>query len=137
VILRSLWMYWTEMLWNSGMISLLASVYSTLQFSPRHSTDVGQWNGWWLYHSPLWRVITILSMSTFWSCPSTSPLSSSPQSSSSCVRNTQPKLGIPKYTDTSLSEVNWILLHMQQAWVSLKWCTCCDTGRKNDSFWQW
>ena len=42
----SLCVYWTQMLWASGMIPWLAFVYSTLQSGPRHSTDVGQWNGW-------------------------------------------------------------------------------------------
>jgi len=49
VLLRSfssLCVYWTQMSWASGMIRWLALVYSTLQSSPRHSTDVGQWNGW-------------------------------------------------------------------------------------------
>jgi len=39
--------YWTLMLSVSGMIPWLALVYSTLLSSPRCSTDVGQWNGWW------------------------------------------------------------------------------------------
>jgi len=43
----SLCVYCTQMLWASGMIPWLALVYSTLQSSPRCSTDVGQWNGWW------------------------------------------------------------------------------------------
>jgi hypothetical protein len=38
--------YWTLMLWASGMIHWSASVYCTLQSSPRRSRDVGQWNGW-------------------------------------------------------------------------------------------
>jgi len=38
--------YWTQMLWDSGMIPWLALVYSTLQSSSRHSTEVGLWNGW-------------------------------------------------------------------------------------------
>jgi len=46
VLSRSLSVNWTQMLWDSGMIPWLALVYSTLQSSPRHSTDVGQWNGW-------------------------------------------------------------------------------------------
>jgi len=46
VLSKSLSIYWTQMLWNSGMIPWLASVYSTLRSSPRCSTDVGQWNGW-------------------------------------------------------------------------------------------
>jgi len=46
VLSRSLSVYWTQMSWDSGMSPSLASVYSTLQSSPRRSTDVGQWNGW-------------------------------------------------------------------------------------------
>jgi len=41
----SLCVYWTKMLWAFGMIPWLALVYSTLQSSPRHSTEVGLWNG--------------------------------------------------------------------------------------------
>jgi len=41
----SLCVYWTPMLWDSGMIPWLALVYSTLQSSPRCSTEVGLWNG--------------------------------------------------------------------------------------------
>ena len=36
----------TQMLWSSGIIPWLASVYSALQSSPRRSTEVGLWNGW-------------------------------------------------------------------------------------------
>jgi len=43
----SLCISWTLMLWASGMIPWLALVYSTLQSSPRPSTEVGLWNGWW------------------------------------------------------------------------------------------
>jgi len=43
----SLCVYWTQMLWASGMTTWLALVYSTLQSSPRRSTEVGLWNGWW------------------------------------------------------------------------------------------
>jgi len=42
----SLCIYWTQMLWASGMIPWLALVFSTLQSSPRRSTDVGLWNSW-------------------------------------------------------------------------------------------
>jgi len=42
----SLCVYWTQMVWASGMILWLALVYSTLQSSPRCSTEVGFWNGW-------------------------------------------------------------------------------------------
>jgi len=42
----SLWIYWTQMLWASGMTPWLALVYSTLQSRPRRSTEVGLWNGW-------------------------------------------------------------------------------------------
>jgi len=42
----SLCVYWTQILWASGMIPWLALVYSTMQSSPRHLSDVGQWNGW-------------------------------------------------------------------------------------------
>jgi len=42
----SLCVYWTPMLWASGMIPWLELLYSTLQSSPRRSTEVGQWNGW-------------------------------------------------------------------------------------------
>jgi len=38
--------YRAQMLWDSGMIPWLALVYSTLQSSPRRSTEVGLWNGW-------------------------------------------------------------------------------------------
>jgi len=31
----SLWVYWTQMIWASGVIRWLASVYSTLRSSPR------------------------------------------------------------------------------------------------------
>jgi len=60
VSLRSLSLYWTHMLEDSGMISWLALVYSTLQSSPRCSTDVGQWNGWPWYNSPFQNLINIL-----------------------------------------------------------------------------
>ena len=43
----SLCVYWTQMLWALGMTPWLALVYSTLQSSPRCSTEVGLWNGWW------------------------------------------------------------------------------------------
>jgi hypothetical protein len=43
---RSVSVYWTQILWDSGMIPWLALVYSTLQSSPRRSTDVRQWNSW-------------------------------------------------------------------------------------------
>ena len=43
----SRWVYWTQMLWASGMIPWLTLVYSTLQSSPRCSTEVGLWNGRW------------------------------------------------------------------------------------------
>jgi len=46
VLSRSLSTYWIQMIWDPGMIPWLASLYSTLQSSPRCSTDVGQWNGW-------------------------------------------------------------------------------------------
>jgi len=46
VLSRSLSVFWTQMVRDSGMIPWLASVYSTLQSSPRRSTDVGQWHGW-------------------------------------------------------------------------------------------
>jgi len=46
VLPRSLSVYWTQMLWDSSLIRWLALVYSTLQSSPRCSTDVGQGNGW-------------------------------------------------------------------------------------------
>jgi hypothetical protein len=55
------------------MIPLLALVYSTLQSSPRHTTEVGLRNGWRWYNSPFWSLTNILAMSTFWSYPSTSP----------------------------------------------------------------
>jgi len=38
--------YCTLTLWASGMIPLLALGYSTLQSSPRRSTEVGLWNDW-------------------------------------------------------------------------------------------
>jgi hypothetical protein len=122
VLSRSLPIYWTQMLWDSGMIPWLASGYSTLQSSSRFSTDVGQWHGWRYYDSPFWSSINILSMSTFWSYPNTSPVTSGPQLSSMCVQSSCPKLGIPKSTDTSLSEVNWILVYTPQTWVFLKCC---------------
>jgi len=136
VVSRSQSIYWTQMLWDSGMTPWLASVYSTLQSSPRCSTDVGQWNGWQLYGSPFWSLVNILSRSTFWSYPSASPLTLCPQSSSICARNSCPNLGIPKSSDASLSEVNLILQPTTWTWVSLKWCTCGDTWRKNGSSWQ-
>jgi len=46
VLLRSRFIYWTQISWHSGMISWLASVYSTLQLSHRRWTDIEQWNGW-------------------------------------------------------------------------------------------
>jgi len=46
VLSRSLSVYWTQMLWDSGMIPWFALVYSTWQSGPRRSTDVRQWNGW-------------------------------------------------------------------------------------------
>jgi len=49
VLLRSfssLCVYWTHMLWASHIIPWLALVYSTLQSSPKRSTEVRQWNGW-------------------------------------------------------------------------------------------
>jgi len=49
VLLRSfssLCLYWTQILWASCMIPWLALVYSTLQYSPRCSTDISLWNGW-------------------------------------------------------------------------------------------
>jgi len=42
----SLSIYWTQKFWDSGMISWLAVVYSTVQSSPRRSTDLGEWYGW-------------------------------------------------------------------------------------------
>jgi len=47
VLSKSLSVYWTLMLWDSGMIPRLASVYSILQSNPRCSSDVAQQNGWW------------------------------------------------------------------------------------------
>jgi len=42
----ALCIYWTQMVWVSGMIPWLALVYSTLQSSLRRSTEVGLWNCW-------------------------------------------------------------------------------------------
>jgi len=42
----SLCVFCTQMSWASDMILLLALVYSTLQWSPRRSTEVLFWNGW-------------------------------------------------------------------------------------------
>jgi len=42
----SLCVYYTQTLWTSGTIPWLALVYSTLQSSPRRSTEVGLWNSW-------------------------------------------------------------------------------------------
>jgi len=42
----SLCIYCTQMSWASGMVPGLALLYSTLQSSPRLSTEVGLWNGW-------------------------------------------------------------------------------------------
>jgi len=42
----SLCVFWTEMLWDSGIIPSLAFVHSTLQSSSRTSTEARQWNGW-------------------------------------------------------------------------------------------
>jgi len=39
--------YWTKMLWASGMIPWLVFIYSTSQSSPRQSTEIGLWSGWW------------------------------------------------------------------------------------------
>jgi len=124
----SLCIYWTQMLFASGMIPWLALEYSTLQSSSRCSTEVGLWNGWWWYNSPFWSLINILSSSTFWSHPSTSPLTLCPQFSAICDENSCAKLGVPKSSDASLSGVNLILLHTPRTCVSLKWYTCCDTG---------
>jgi hypothetical protein len=44
--LSSLSFYCTQMLRASGMIPWLVFVYSSWQWSPRHSTEVGLWNGW-------------------------------------------------------------------------------------------
>jgi len=43
----SLCIYRTQMSCATGMIPGLALVYSTMQSSPRHSIEVGLWNGWW------------------------------------------------------------------------------------------
>jgi len=138
VLLRSfssLCVYWTQMLWASGMIPWLALGFSTLQSSPRRSTEVGLWNGWWLYNSPFWSLMNILSMRTFWSYLSTSPQMFCCQSSSIRMWNRCGKLDIPKSSDASLSEVNWILWHTQRTHVSLKWYTGCDMGRIKGSCW--
>jgi len=116
------------MILTSGMIPWLALVYSTLRSSPRCSTDVRQWNGWWSHYRPCLSWINILNMSKFWSYLSTSPLNSCPQSSSICVQNSCPKLGIPKSSDASLSKANLILLHTPRICSSLKWYTWCGTG---------
>ena len=136
MLLSSVSLYWTHMLWDSGMIPWLALVYSILQSSPRHSTAKGQWNGLRYYNSPFWSLINILTRSTFSSYPSTSPQISCPQSSSIGAWNSCPNLGIPKSSDWSLREVNLILWHTLWMWVSLKWCACCNTGWKNVSSWQ-
>jgi len=46
-LFSSLCIFWPQMFWSSGMIPWLALVYSTSQSSPRCSTEVGFWNGWW------------------------------------------------------------------------------------------
>jgi len=101
MLLRSLSIYLTKMLSDSGMIPWLALVYSTLQSSPRCWTDIGQWDGWQLYDSLFWRLINILSLSSFWSYPSTSPLTLCPQYSSLCVCNRCPMFEILKSSDAS------------------------------------
>jgi len=136
VLLRLLSIYWTQMLWDSGLITCLALVYSALQSSPRRSTDVGQWNGWRWYHSPFWSLINILSLRTFCSYPSTSPLTVYPWASSICAQNSCPMIGILNSSDAAQSEVNLILLHTPQTWVPLTCCTCCDMGQKNGLPWQ-
>jgi len=44
VLSRLLSIYWTQMLWNLGVIPLLAVLYSRVQSSPRRSIDIEQWN---------------------------------------------------------------------------------------------
>jgi hypothetical protein len=45
------------------------------------------------------------------------------------------KVGIPKSSDASLSEVNLRLLHTLQTCISLKWYACCDAGQIKGSSW--
>jgi len=50
VLLRSVSVYLTQMWSDLGMIPWMAFVHSTLKSCPRHSTEAGQWNGWWWYN---------------------------------------------------------------------------------------
>jgi len=74
-------------------------------------------------------------MSTFWSYPSTSPQTLGPHSCSISASNSCPRLGIPKSSDASLSEVNLTLPHTPRTCVTLKWYTCCDTGHRKGLCW--
>jgi hypothetical protein len=124
------------MLSDSGIIPWLALVYSTLQLSYRHLTDVSQWNSWWQNNSRFWSSINTLSMSTFWWDLSASPLISYLQSSSICAQDYHPKIEMQNWLNVSLSVDNLILLHTLCTWVSLKWYTICDTDWKDGSLWQ-
>jgi len=75
-------------------------------------------------------------MSAFWSYPSTSPQTSWLLSSSLCAWNSCQRLGIPKFSHASPSEINLILLHTPRTGVPLKSCSCCDTWWENGSSWQ-
>jgi len=123
------------MIWASGMIHWFTCVCSTLQPCSIQSIQVGLWNGWQQYDSPFWSVTKIQSMSTFWSYPNANPLCVFPQSSSSCWRNSFPKLGSPKSNNASLSEVNFIHWHTPWSWGFYKWHTCCDTEWKMGWLW--
>jgi hypothetical protein len=136
VLSWSLSLHWIQMPWDSGILPWLTLVNSTVQSCPRWSTGVGWWNGWQYYNSWFWSWIIILPLSTFWSYPTTSPLVSSPLSSSIFVWNSSPNLGNHKSSEASLSKVNLILLHMPQTWCSLKWCACGNLEQKNDLSWQ-
>ena len=123
------------MLWALGMIPWLALVYSTLQSSPRCSTEVRLWNGWRSYNSPLWCLMIELSMSTISSYLSMSAQTLGPQSASLWAQNHCSTLGIPKSSDASLSGINMILLYTPLTCVSPKWYTCFDTELIKGSSW--
>jgi len=122
--------YWTQMCSDSGMLLRLPLVYSTFQSSIWCSTDSGQWNGWWDYNSPCWRLINLLSVSIFWSYPSTSPQTLCHHSMSICTWTTHWTLDIPESTNASLSQIDWLLLCAAQTHVVLVWYTSFEMRQK-------
>jgi len=134
---RSLSIFCTQKLWDSGGIPFWALEYCRLQFSPRCSTDGWQWNSRRLYNCTDECLIKIMPLSTIWSYLSCSPLTSCPQFSSTCSWKWFTQLGIPKSSDAFWSEVNSILLYSQRTEHSVKECTYGNTGWKNGSSWQW